>query len=262
MESVAFNELRERLQRERRQLVDLGSGNGEALQAITDTAQSEMEGSAQREREAISENTEARIRDIDAALARMEDGTYGLCANCGGEISEDRLRAEPATALCHRCAEERSRGETFASPGNETEELPQTGELPPDLEILDDHELADYLAELIRDDGRIDAHELRISAQNGLVYLEGALPSEPQHQMLLNLLTDIAGVQEIVDHLEIERLAWERADRSRDENAQEIPAGNLHDNEPYGGTEDVVLSKEAGVNYDPPDNPPPPHRKD
>jgi hypothetical protein len=72
----------------------------------------------------------------------------------------------------------------------------------------DDQELAAHLEELIRDDGRIDMHELHISAQKGVIYLEAALPSEPQHQML-NFLTDIAGIQEIIDHLEIQRLAWE-----------------------------------------------------
>jgi hypothetical protein len=75
----------------------------------------------------------------------------------------------------------------------------------------DDQELAAHLEELIRDDGRIDMDELHISAQKEVIYLEGALPSEPQHQMLLNFLTDIAGIQEIIDHLEIQRLAWERA---------------------------------------------------
>jgi DnaK suppressor protein len=36
-----------------------------------------------------------RLAEVDAALARMEDGTYGRCEVCGGEIPEARLEARP-----------------------------------------------------------------------------------------------------------------------------------------------------------------------
>ncbi|HTN13913.1 MAG TPA: TraR/DksA family transcriptional regulator [Sphingomonadaceae bacterium] len=39
-----------------------------------------------------------------AALQRIEDGTYGECANCGAEISEMRLKALPTATLCINCA--------------------------------------------------------------------------------------------------------------------------------------------------------------
>ena len=38
------------------------------------------------------------------ALARIEDGTYGECAQCGAGISEGRLEARPEAALCIACA--------------------------------------------------------------------------------------------------------------------------------------------------------------
>jgi DnaK suppressor protein len=40
---------------------------------------------------------------IDAALRRLEDGTYGECFDCGGEIAEARLRALPFTVRCIDC---------------------------------------------------------------------------------------------------------------------------------------------------------------
>jgi DnaK suppressor protein len=40
---------------------------------------------------------------IDAALHRLEDGTYGDCSDCGGEIAEARLRALPFTVRCIDC---------------------------------------------------------------------------------------------------------------------------------------------------------------
>jgi DnaK suppressor protein len=56
---------------------------------------------------------ELRIRDrerklilkIKEALARIEDGTFGICEECGAEISEERLKARPVTTLCVKCKE-------------------------------------------------------------------------------------------------------------------------------------------------------------
>ena len=44
------------------------------------------------------------LRRIDAALARIEDGSYGICVKCGDEISAARLDLLPATPLCKTCA--------------------------------------------------------------------------------------------------------------------------------------------------------------
>jgi len=44
------------------------------------------------------------LRRIDAALARIEDGSYGICPKCGDTISDERLVAVPEAALCRECA--------------------------------------------------------------------------------------------------------------------------------------------------------------
>ena len=44
------------------------------------------------------------LRRIDAALGRIEDGTFGICAKCGDPISDERLVAVPTAALCWTCA--------------------------------------------------------------------------------------------------------------------------------------------------------------
>jgi DnaK suppressor protein len=49
-------------------------------------------------------------RDVRAALARMEDGTYGACVNCEEEIGMKRLNALPWTPLCIQCQEHADRG--------------------------------------------------------------------------------------------------------------------------------------------------------
>ncbi len=51
----------------------------------------------------LEENAEHVLGEIDAALARIEKGTYGICTNCGQPISEERLEALPYATLCINC---------------------------------------------------------------------------------------------------------------------------------------------------------------
>jgi len=46
-----------------------------------------------------------RLREIRAALQRIDDGTFGMCLNCEEEIAAKRLAAVPWTALCIICQE-------------------------------------------------------------------------------------------------------------------------------------------------------------
>lgn len=52
----------------------------------------------------LGREAEEKLALIDNALARINDGTYGRCLSCGGEISEGRLEARPAADLCITCA--------------------------------------------------------------------------------------------------------------------------------------------------------------
>ena len=47
------------------------------------------------------------LTKINDALNRLEEGTYGYCAECGGEISDKRLRALPFAVRCKECEEGR-----------------------------------------------------------------------------------------------------------------------------------------------------------
>ncbi|SFB70258.1 transcriptional regulator, TraR/DksA family [Nocardioides terrae] len=44
------------------------------------------------------------LEEVDAALERVEAGTYGICETCGGPIGEGRLDARPVARTCIRCA--------------------------------------------------------------------------------------------------------------------------------------------------------------
>jgi DnaK suppressor protein len=51
----------------------------------------------------LGENSGQVLADIDSALKRIEEGTYGTCVSCGGEIPLQRLEAYPAASLCIDC---------------------------------------------------------------------------------------------------------------------------------------------------------------
>jgi RNA polymerase-binding transcription factor len=48
-----------------------------------------------------------RLAEIDAALARLNEGGFGVCQRCGQPIGDERLAARPATMTCVRCAVKR-----------------------------------------------------------------------------------------------------------------------------------------------------------
>ena len=50
--------------------------------------------------EGLEEDAQAQLREVDDALARIENGSYGTCTACGKEIPVERLEAVPWTKLC------------------------------------------------------------------------------------------------------------------------------------------------------------------
>lgn len=53
----------------------------------------------------LMENEGEEVREIDAALDRMGEQTYGVCERCNKQITENRLKAIPYSRLCIRCKE-------------------------------------------------------------------------------------------------------------------------------------------------------------
>jgi len=54
--------------------------------------------------EALARQSAAKVAAIDAALDRVDAGTYGICASCGRPIPEARLEARPTATTCVECA--------------------------------------------------------------------------------------------------------------------------------------------------------------
>ena len=54
--------------------------------------------------EELDVSTRGELHDVQAALGRIEAGTYGICTRCGEAVSDRRLEALPYTATCVGCA--------------------------------------------------------------------------------------------------------------------------------------------------------------
>jgi DnaK suppressor protein len=112
MDSIDRDAVRARLQAERRRLL------GEIGQAITVPDQMTYGSQAaaasqvfEQERElAMRERAELHLQAVEAALARLDDGTYGTCARCGRPIATERLEALPWAAHCIDCQQLVDRG--------------------------------------------------------------------------------------------------------------------------------------------------------
>ena len=85
------------LHRDESDLEEAVTQSAELMEKSTDRT---MENALQREAEA----ERSLLGEVDAALARMESGTYGLCEECGERVALPRLVAIPEARLCIRCA--------------------------------------------------------------------------------------------------------------------------------------------------------------
>ncbi len=58
---------------------------------------------------ALRDHNRAHLADVDAALARLDAGTYGRCTSCGNAVAPERLEALPWAALCIDCKSAKGR---------------------------------------------------------------------------------------------------------------------------------------------------------
>jgi RNA polymerase-binding transcription factor DksA len=227
----------------------------QGLEAIAEERESELEEHAQEEQTArlltrLDDQTLRAVKEIDAALQKILNGSYGKCELCHRVIAEARLRSLPAARLCRRCAAKNEKPSAAAGAAFET---PPTAPVPADLSLLSDQELTEAIKEQVKEDGRIDLHELHVVCRKGVVYLSGLLPSQAEHQLLLQTLTDVMGLEEIVDHLEIEELLWQTEKRTaKDFGPEIIPRW-----QETPGSEDIVESMEEDKDFVAPAKPMP-----
>lgn len=105
----ALDGFRALLLEQRRALLEQSSQRVEALDDLATVNDADE----QLERELL-EDLDARgreaLQEIDDALARLDDGSYGACARCGGTILPARLEVLPHARNCVRCESSRTGG--------------------------------------------------------------------------------------------------------------------------------------------------------
>ncbi|HEY81700.1 MAG TPA: molecular chaperone DnaK [Dehalococcoidia bacterium] len=120
-----FKILRSRLEEERKRLVD----ELEQLKANASPRDERREGSpfGKREEEAtealelekrlvLEKRINEQLADVEHALHKFEEGTYGRCDNCGQQIDPARLEALPQASLCMQCKAQQAKNAKAKSP--------------------------------------------------------------------------------------------------------------------------------------------------
>jgi DnaK suppressor protein len=92
----ALNDLHERLSGQIEEL-EARTSAPDADASFSDTAQVTAEIDEQR---SLTAELRELLDDVERALARLDEGTYGSCEVCGGEIGDERLAEVPATRFC------------------------------------------------------------------------------------------------------------------------------------------------------------------
>lgn len=105
-----LNRIRQQLEARRRQLVESLSDELEELRNECDErswedGEEEVDSMSDDVSSGLAERASDELGEIDAALCRLNEGTYGVCAMCGRRIVPQRLKALPFTSTCVECQE-------------------------------------------------------------------------------------------------------------------------------------------------------------
>ena len=110
-----YQALRERLEKQRAEIINMYKQDLRAGQESADDGTEDIVDRANNayNRElmfSLSDNERATLLQIENALRRMDDGTYGRCSNCGQTINILRLEAVPWARFCIDCQELAEKG--------------------------------------------------------------------------------------------------------------------------------------------------------
>lgn len=120
MDADALKSYRQRLLDQRRKLIESVLDVEEEQSEIDADFGEEVERMDRAQRESfrpaldrLDDIARQELEDTEAALERVDAGTYGICIDCGRHIRRERLDAVPAASRCESCQEELEREESL-----------------------------------------------------------------------------------------------------------------------------------------------------
>lgn len=258
-----MSRLRKELERKREEILTWRNQAATSREQLGQR-ESEPEEQAQAETRAQKlhsqdEHTRQEIWEIDAAITRMDLGTFGMCTGCGERIDTSRIEAVPWTRYCMRCMDQsiHHSSQRAQEDTDQTLEssLPSTPPppLPKDFQGMEEEQFRNALLERLAQDDRLALADLAPRLEQGVLVLEGAVPSENDRQLLLQVLHDTLGFTDLQDRLRVEPLLFQRdaGQPAAPENTprteeQELLEGQSADT-------DIQQAREEGGSIIPPD---------
>ena len=240
-------QMKERLLQNRREILHLVDDFETGWKDLREP-ETEFEESAQKEDlsqilDQLEERERRRLLDIDAALQKMDEGTYGYCESCGKTIPAKRLDAIPFARLCTRCAKAEENPREAKATSTESA-------LPDAFKGMSDERLADAVRDYLLEDGRVELDHLEITCRYGVIFLDGMLETGFSHQLLMEILEDDLGFGHVVDSTQIGKPSPE-AGEENEEAADRRDEEEIMQGEPVD--EDVFEAMESGTSVSPPE---------
>jgi RNA polymerase-binding transcription factor DksA len=252
-----FTHLKQMLLSRREAIFDRSLGLESGWRSLEDR-DSELEEEAQKITlmslyDELALRDQREIEEIDRALLKIEQGSFGCCERCKKPISRARLEALPEVRLCLSCAR---KSEKALGRRNDNREAMSCSAAPSGYEDLSDEDLAELIKEALRNDGRIDTQDLDVTIHGGTIRLNGVLPSEEEHQIILRILLDSICFGSLVDRLEISEVTSERKDLMPERFVLEPRMGIPLEMGEEETTDDPFEMQEEDIAFDVPDRPP------
>ena len=105
--------------------------NGKTLRIDFTTAEDELRDEVDLAMSDVNQGMSMRLgnreslyfKKIEDALFRIQEGTYGECVSCGGEIGQKRLEVRPTAELCIECKEAEEKKERLSADGRKSKSL-------------------------------------------------------------------------------------------------------------------------------------------
>lgn len=155
----------------------------------------------------LDRNNKVEIEQIDMALGKMTLGDYGVCESCGDEIALRRLEALPWARLCVECARDFEKQHKSLP---QATEVAVSGKVPDEFQGLPNEQIIHLVYERLQSDERIETEDLKITFRKGVMFLDGSLPGEAEHELVMQILTDSMGFSAIVDRIAANDLVTEQ----------------------------------------------------